>query len=363
MACARIGRGIWSRNFWPAGGPATGCRWTRLWNSSPCYDVPLADSTGVVTEDAAVAAAARLGGPVALRADVPDLVRARGAGALLIDLHGADEVRRGFRSLSEAFGHRLAGVIVKPMVTGGVEVMISMLYDVVVGQLVLFGAGGAAADALADRAARLAPLTDYDADELIRSIRAAPLLLTHPDDLGVDLIALRDLVLRVAQMADDLPQIAELDLSPVLPARRRAIRRCQDRLRPPSPPTLTSAGCRDRPAIYSGPAAIADPGRCGRIRGRGDSGPDVASVCSSRNQSCATWSSPSSSPRTRYCPSGAHPPAPPRLVYSGYRCGFQPTLLQPAASVRENREHQPERARGSPETSAGWALAGTGSVG
>ncbi len=180
-----------------------------------CYGVPLADSIGVVTEDAAIAAAARFGGPVALRADVPGLVRARGAGALLIDLHGADEVRRGFRSLKEAFGHRLAGVIVKPMVTGGVEVMISVLQDQAVGPLVLFGIGGAAADALADRAARLAPLTDSDADELIRSIRAAPLLLGRPGAPGADLTALRDLLLRVSRMADDLPQIAELELSPV----------------------------------------------------------------------------------------------------------------------------------------------------
>ena len=180
-----------------------------------CYGVPLADSIGVVTEDAAVAAAARFGGPVALRADVPGLVRARGAGALLIDLHGADEIRRGFRSLTEAFGHRLAGVIVKPMVTGGIEVMVSMLQEKAAGPLVLFGAGGAAADALADRAARLAPLTDSDADELIRSIRAAPLLLGHPGAPGADLAALRDLLLRVSQMADDLPQIAELELSPV----------------------------------------------------------------------------------------------------------------------------------------------------
>jgi acyl-CoA synthetase (NDP forming)/GNAT superfamily N-acetyltransferase len=180
-----------------------------------CYGVPLAESSGVVTEDAAIAAAARFGGPVALRADVPGLVRARGAGALLIDLHGADEVRRGFRSLREAFGRQLAGVIVKPIVTGGVEVMISVLQEEVVGPLVLFGVGGAAADALADRAARLAPLTDSDADELIRSIRAAPLLLGHPGAPGVDLTALRDLLLRVSQMADDLPQIAELELSPV----------------------------------------------------------------------------------------------------------------------------------------------------
>ena len=180
-----------------------------------CYGVPLAESAGVVTEDAAIAAAARFGGPVALRADVPGLVRARGAGALLIDLHGADEVRRGFRSLKEAFGRRLAGVIVKPMVTGGVEVMISVLQEEVVGPLVLFGAGGAAADALADRAARLAPLTGSDADELIRSKHAAPLLLGQTGAPAADLAALRDLLLRVSRMADDLPQIAELELSPV----------------------------------------------------------------------------------------------------------------------------------------------------
>ena len=180
-----------------------------------CYGVPLADSIGVVTEDGAVAAAARFGGRVALRADVPGLVRARGAGALLIDLHGADEVRRGFRSLRETFGRRLAGVIVKPMVTGGVEVMINILQEEVVGPLVLLGVGGAAADLLADRAARLAPLTDADADELIRSIRAAPLLLGRPGSPPADLGALRDLLLRISQMADDLPQIAELELSPV----------------------------------------------------------------------------------------------------------------------------------------------------
>ena len=180
-----------------------------------CYGVRLVDSMGVVTEDGAAAAAAHFGGPVSLRADVPGLVRARGAGALLIDLHGEQEVRSGFRSLAETFGRRLAGVIVKPMVTGGVEVMISLLQDRVVGTLVLFGVGGPAADALAERAARLAPLTDSDADELIRSIRSAPLLLGRAGAPGADLGALRDLLLRVSRMADDLPQIAELELSPV----------------------------------------------------------------------------------------------------------------------------------------------------
>ena len=92
---------------------------------------------------------------------------------MLTGLHGADEVRRGFRSLKQTFGKQLAGVIVQPVITGGVEVRISVLHEQVAGPLVLFGLGSAADDVLADRAARLAPLTDADADDLIRSARAA----------------------------------------------------------------------------------------------------------------------------------------------------------------------------------------------
>ena len=196
-----------------------------------CYGIPLTESTAVTTEDAAVAAAGQFGGPVALRADVPGPVRKRVVGAVLTDLHGADEVRRGFRSLQEAFGRQLAaGVIVQPMITGGVEVMISVLQERVVGPLVLFGHGGAADDVLADRAARLAPLTDVDAHELIRSIRAAPLLLGRPGAPAADLAALQDLLLRVSRMADDLPQIAELELSPVL-ARTDGVQAVDARIR------------------------------------------------------------------------------------------------------------------------------------
>ena len=177
-----------------------------------CYGVPLVDSITVTTQDAAVAAAARFAGSVALKADVPGLVRKGAAGAVLTGMHGADDVRRGFRSLRETFGDRLAAVIVQPMITGGVKVTISVLQEQMFGPLVLFGLTGPAADMLPDRAARLAPLTDSDADELIRSIRAAPQLLGRPGTPAADLAALRDMLLRISQLADDLPQIAELDL-------------------------------------------------------------------------------------------------------------------------------------------------------
>jgi acyl-CoA synthetase (NDP forming) len=72
---------------------------------------------------------------------------------------------------------------------------------------------------LADHAARLAPLTDADADDLIRSIRAARTLLEHE----VDIAALRHVLLRVSRLADDLPQVAELDLNPVIVRRDGAV--------------------------------------------------------------------------------------------------------------------------------------------
>jgi len=164
-----------------------------------------------------------------LTADVPGLAHNSDAGIVLPDLHSTDDVRRAFCSLQETFGDRLSAVVVQPMTAGGVEVMISILQEQVFGPLVLFGPGQAA-DMLADRVARLAPLTDSDADTLIRSIHTAPQLLGRHGAPVADLAALRDILLRVSQMADDLPQIAELELSPVI-ARPDGARALEARIR------------------------------------------------------------------------------------------------------------------------------------
>jgi acyl-CoA synthetase (NDP forming)/GNAT superfamily N-acetyltransferase len=176
-----------------------------------CYGVPLLESVMVTTGDDAAAAADRFGTPVALRADVPGRVRGSRAGAARLDLRGAADVRRGFGSLREAYGDRMAGVIVQPMIPGGVEVNISVLEERVFGPLVLLSVDGTAG-VLPDRAARLAPLTESDADALVRAVRAAPLLLSRP----VGRVSLRDMLLRVSQLPDHLPQVAEVELSPVV---------------------------------------------------------------------------------------------------------------------------------------------------
>jgi acyl-CoA synthetase (NDP forming)/GNAT superfamily N-acetyltransferase len=94
----------------------------------------------------------------------------------------------------------------------GAEVMVQMSTDATFGPLIRFGLGGPSAELLDDRSARLTPLTDTDADKLIRSIRSLPLLLERGADLG----AVAGLVLRVARLADDLPEVTALELNPVI---------------------------------------------------------------------------------------------------------------------------------------------------
>jgi acyl-CoA synthetase (NDP forming) len=114
--------------------------------------------------------------------------------------------------LHARLGGRISGVLVEPMITGGIETIVGVVQEPVFGPVVVFGLGGIATEVLADHAARLAPLTGADADDLIRAIGAARTLLEHE----VDIPALRDVLLRVSRLADDLPQVAELDLNPLM---------------------------------------------------------------------------------------------------------------------------------------------------
>ncbi len=114
------------------------------------------------------------------------------------------------------YGVPLADSIAGTTEDGATAVKITVLEEQVFGPLVLFGLARATADILADRAARLAPLTESDADNLVRSVRGAPLLLGRSGVPAADAASLRGMLLRVSQLADDLPQVAELELSPVV---------------------------------------------------------------------------------------------------------------------------------------------------
>jgi acyl-CoA synthetase (NDP forming) len=113
---------------------------------------------------------------------------------------------------------RMGGAIVQRMVSsdGGVETIVGVTQDPLFGPLVLFGLGGVTAELLADRALRIVPLTDTDAADLVRSLRGSPLLFGYRGRPAVAVPALEDLLLRVGRLADEIPEVSEMDLNPVI---------------------------------------------------------------------------------------------------------------------------------------------------
>ena len=182
-----------------------------------CYGITLVPTLEAADADAAVLAAGSLGdAAVVLKADVAGLVHKSDAGAVLLDLRGERDIRRGYTELSRRFGAGLRRVLIQPVISDGVEVLIGVVHEPVFGPLVVFGVGGVATDVLGDHAARLTPLTDIDAQQMILGIRAARLLTGHRGSTPVDLDSLADVLLRVSRLADEVPEIAELDLNPVI---------------------------------------------------------------------------------------------------------------------------------------------------
>ncbi|MFD5319227.1 GNAT family N-acetyltransferase [Streptomyces sp. NPDC127098] len=183
------------------------------------YGIALGPSAWVTGEAEAAAAADRLAGPdgrVAVKAYGPGLTHKSAQGAVRLDLVGEAAVRATFRDFTARLGDRMGGVLVQPMAAPGTELIAGVTQDEVFGPLVLFGLGGTATEVLADHAARLAPLTDTDAHELIGAPRCAPLLLGRHGAPPVDLAGLEGLLLRLSRMAEDLPQLAEAELNPVV---------------------------------------------------------------------------------------------------------------------------------------------------
>ena len=107
-----------------------------------CYGIPMVDFLRADDADAAVAAAAGFGGHVVIKADVPGLLHKTAAGAVELDLHGADEVRAAMRRLQDRFAGRLSGVLVEPMITGGIETIVGVVQEPVFGPVVVFGSAG-----------------------------------------------------------------------------------------------------------------------------------------------------------------------------------------------------------------------------
>jgi acyl-CoA synthetase (NDP forming) len=124
-------------------------------------------------------------------------------------------VRAAFRVVNAA-GRPGAGALVQRQISASVELVAGLVHDPLFGSVVMLGLGGVQTDLLGDRALRLVPMMDLDAGRMWPSLRAAPLPTGYRGADPVDTAALEDLLLRLGRLAEDMPEVAELDLNPVL---------------------------------------------------------------------------------------------------------------------------------------------------
>ena len=172
------------------------------------YGVSLVPERVATTKDEAVKAARELGFPVVLKSAIPGAHKTE-QGGIALDL--ADEA--AVLAAAERIG---TPVLVQPFVHGGTELLVGGVQDPVFGPLVAFGPGGVLAELIGEAQFRLAPLTDLDAEELVRSGKAGRLVAGFRGTPPADESALIDLLLRLSLLVHDLPEVAELDLNPVL---------------------------------------------------------------------------------------------------------------------------------------------------
>ena len=169
------------------------------------------------TQDDAVAAAEQLGYPVVLKSISPDVRHQPQLAGIRVDLRTEATVRESFESLA----FRLSSIdakmlVVQRMATPGVACVVRTAEDPLFGPVVSFSIAGPPTDLLGDIGHRIPPLTDVDVMDLISSVKASPLLDGYHGAAPADRAALADLIARVSVLADQQPDVALLEINPVM---------------------------------------------------------------------------------------------------------------------------------------------------
>ena len=181
-----------------------------------CYGIPLLKTQLAPSVEKALREARELGFPVVMKATRPGLVHKSELGGVHLGLSSESAVREAYLAIAHSLEEAEPQVALQPMVPTGVELVIGVAHDPLFGSLVMVGLGGVQTDVLGDRSFRALPLTDRDAAAMWRELRAAPLFTGYRGTPAMDTNALEQLLIRVAQLAEDFPEVSELDLNPVV---------------------------------------------------------------------------------------------------------------------------------------------------
>ncbi|APV43973.1 acetyltransferase [Dehalogenimonas formicexedens] len=168
----------------------------------------------------AIDAAQEIGFPVALKIDSTAILHKTEAGGVSLEIGSPEELKQAYDDMMEKM--RIAGLIkgirgvyVQKMAETGTEVIAGINHDAIFGPLILFGLGGIYTELFQDSTVRITPLTDADAKEMVRSVKAYRLLEGFRGAPPADVPAIEELLLRLSALVEDVPRIKEMDLNPV----------------------------------------------------------------------------------------------------------------------------------------------------
>ncbi|MBI0583415.1 MAG: acetate--CoA ligase family protein [Methanomassiliicoccus sp.] len=184
------------------------------------YGLPVPPEGEADSADEAVKLAHVIGYPVVMKVSSPDIAHKTDVGGVAVNLGSDDEVRRTYGLMmsqvrAKVPGARVDGVTIEKMFSGR-EVIVGMVRDDTFGPVLTFGLGGIFVEIMKDVSQRIAPVTEEGVEDMIRSIRAYPILTGARGRRPADIKALKDVIFGVAQIAMDFPEITELEINPVM---------------------------------------------------------------------------------------------------------------------------------------------------
>jgi len=185
------------------------------------YEFPFLATYVVKDKGEAISAAEKIGKKVALKIISPDIIHKSDVGGVILDVEPKDVAETYEKLMAQvkerAPEARLEGALIVEMAQeGGQEIILGLKKEPGLGTLVLVGLGGIYVETFKDTALRFTPLTREDTEEMIHELKVYPLLAGARGQQGIHIETLITMIGRLSQLAQDFPEIAELDINPVL---------------------------------------------------------------------------------------------------------------------------------------------------
>ncbi len=186
------------------------------------YGIPLTQEVLAGSSEEAVKIAAKIGYPVVLKVDSPDIPHKTEAGVIKIGISNQSELIEAYNGImgnakKYAPGAKIRGVLVQEMVRNAREVIVGLSYDPQFGPVVMFGLGGIFVEVFKDVSLRIAPLTRADAEDMIKEVKGYETLKAFRGKPEADVEGIVDVLIKVSRLATDLGDVlSEIDINPLM---------------------------------------------------------------------------------------------------------------------------------------------------